>query len=107
MANEITADPAQLRKFAENISRCHSIYRSNLANSKSQVDSLKGVWTGEAATAFVASFQMLYNKCEEGLQTLARMIDALYQSADSYERNEKAIKNEAAKLPKLPTNTLR
>jgi WXG100 family type VII secretion target len=107
MANEITANPAELRKFAENINKCHATYRSNLANSKSQVDSLKGVWTGEAATAFVASYHMLHNKCEEGLNTLARMIDALYESADTYDRNEKAIKNEASKLPKLPTNILR
>jgi WXG100 family type VII secretion target len=107
MANEITVNPAELRKFAENITKCHATYRTNLSSAKSQVDSLKGVWTGEAASAFISSYLALHNKCELGLDTLVRMIDALYASADTYERNEKAITNEASKLPKLPTTTLR
>lgn len=107
MANEITANPAELRKYADEIGKCHTVYRTNLYASKSQVDSLKGVWTGDAATTFQASFQQLLDKCSEGLDTLARMENALYESADAYERNEKAIQNEAGKMPKLPDNTMR
>ena len=107
MSNEIAANPAELRKFADDIGKCHTIYRNNLQSSKSQVDSLKGVWTGAAADAFNASFQRLLDKCSEGLGTLARMENALYESADTYERNEKAVQNEASKIPKLPENTMR
>ncbi|MCL2699919.1 MAG: WXG100 family type VII secretion target [Defluviitaleaceae bacterium] len=107
MANEITANPAELRKYAEEIGKCHTVYRNNLHTSKSQVDSLKGVWTGGAADAFGASFQRLLDKCSEGIETLARMENALYESADAYERNEKAIQSEASKMPKLPSNTMR
>ena len=106
-ANEITANPAELRKFADEIGKCHTVYRTNLYNSKSQVDSLKGVWTGDAATTFNAGFQQLLNKCNEGLETLGRMVNALYESADSYERNEKSVQSEASKMPKLPNNTMR
>ena len=107
MANEITANPAELRKCADEIGKCHTVYRNNLHTSKSQVDSLKGIWTGDAAAAFNASFQKLLDKCGEGLQTLARMENALYESADAYERNEKAVQSEASKMPKLPSNTMR
>jgi WXG100 family type VII secretion target len=107
MANEITVSPAELRKYAEEISKCHTTYRNSLATSKSQIDSLKSVWTGEAATAFNASFQQLLAKCNEGMDTLSRMVNALYESADSYERSEKAVQSEASKLPKLPSNTMR
>ena len=107
MANEITANPAELRKYAEEIGKCHTVYRNNLHTSKSQVDSLKGVWTGAAADAFNVNFQRLLDKCSEGLHTLGRMENALYESADAYERNEKAIQSEASKMPKLPNNTMR
>ena len=107
MANEIKADPAQLRKYADGIGKCHSACRSELQSAKSQIDSLKGVWTGEAASTFNASFAQLLAKCNEGLETLRRMANALYESADTYERGEKAVQAEASKLPKLPNNTMR
>ncbi len=106
-ANEITANPVELRKQADEIGKCQTTYRNNLLSSKGQIDSLKGVWTGDAATAFNASFQQLLTKCGDGLDTLNRMVSALYESADAYERNEKAVKSEASKLPKLPNNSMR
>jgi len=105
--NDIKVNPAELRKYADEIGKCHTTYRSSLYGSKGQVDSLRGVWTGDAATTFNASFQQLLNKCDEGLQTLGRMVNALYESADTYERNEKAVQSEASKMPKLPNNTMR
>lgn len=105
--NEITVNPAELRRYADELGKCFKTYQTNLMNAKSQVDSLKGIWTGDAANTFNASFQALYNKCSEGLMTVDKMANALYESADSYERNEKAVQDEAAKLPKLPTNTMR
>ena len=107
MANEITANPAELRKYGDEIGKCHTTYRTSLYNAKGQVDSLKGVWTGAAADTFNAGFQRLLDKCGEGLETLGRMVNALYDSADAYERNEKAVQSEASKLPKLPSNTMR
>ena len=105
--DEIKVDPAQLRKYADDIGKCHATYRTNLASSKSQVDSLKGVWTGAAADSFNASFGQLLNKCNEGLETLGRMVNALYESADAYDRNEKAVQSEASKMQKLPENKMR
>jgi WXG100 family type VII secretion target len=107
MAAEITANPAELRKYAEEIGKCNTVYRTNLLTSTSQIDSLRGVWTGAAAEAFNVSFEKLMDKCGEGLDTLQRMENALYESADAYERNEKAIQSEASKMPKLPGNTMR
>lgn len=106
-ANEITVNPAELRKNADQIGKCGTNYRTNLQTAKSQVESLKGIWTGQAADAFSTSFQNLLDKCNEGLQTLGRMENALYESADAYERNEKAVQEEASKMPKLPNNTMR
>lgn len=106
-ANEMVINPTELRKYADEIGKCHTSYRTSLYGSKGQIDSLKGVWTGEAAEAFSSSFQKLLDRCAEGLETLGRMENALYESADAYERNEKSVKDEASKMPKLPTNTMR
>jgi WXG100 family type VII secretion target len=106
-ANEITVNPVELRKYADDIGKCQTVYRTNLTGSKSQIDSLKGVWTGSAADSFNASFQQMLNKCNEGVETLGRMVNALYESADAYERNEKAVQNDASKMQKLPENKMR
>jgi len=106
-ANEIKANPAELRKYAEEINKCHASYRTNLFNAKDQIESLRGVWTGDAAATFNTSFQQLLARCGDGLETLGRMVNALYESADAYERNEKAVQSEASKMPKLPNNTMR
>lgn len=106
-ANEIKASPEELRKYADEIGKCHTTYRTSLYNAKGQTDSLKGVWTGDSADAFQAGFQQLLDKCNQGLETLGRMVNALYESADAYARNEKAVQSEASKLPKLPNNTMR
>ena len=100
-------DPAKLRKMAENIGQIHTSLRNSCYTAKSQIDSLKNVWTGEAAATFNQSFQLLLDRCSESLLTIQNMVNALYESADAYEKNEKAVQQEASKMPKLPTNTIR
>ncbi|MEA4925475.1 MAG: WXG100 family type VII secretion target [Syntrophomonadaceae bacterium] len=107
MANEIQADPARLRQIADDIGKVHTSLCNTLHASNSQVASLKGVWTGEAAVAFNASFQKILDQCSESLGTVERLVNTLYDSADTYERNEKTVQDEAAKMPKLPNNTMR
>lgn len=107
MANEIQADPAKLRTVAGDIGKVYTGLRNALYTSSSQVGSLKGVWTGEASTVFNASFQKLLDQCSESLAVVDRLVNALYDSADAYERNEKAVQQEVSKLPKLPNNTMR
>ena len=107
MATAMQVDPAKLRKMADDIGQIHTTLRNNCYTAKSQIDGLKNVWTGDAAGTFQQSFQVLLDKCNESLLTIQSMVNALYDSADAYERNEKAVQQEAAKLPKLPTNTIR
>lgn len=107
MATSMQVDPAKLRKLADNIGQVHTVLRNNCYSAKGQVDGLKNVWTGEASATFNQSFQVLLDRCNESLQTIQNMVNALYDSADAYERNEKAVQQEAEKLPKLPTNTFR
>lgn len=107
MTNDIQADPAKLRSIADDIGKVHTSLRNTLHASNSQIGSLKGVWTGEAAVSFNASFQKVLDKCSESLGTVERLVNALYDSADAYERNEKAVQQEASKLPKLPNNIMR
>ena len=107
MANEIVVNPVELRRYASEIGKCNTAYHTSMANAQNQVNSLKNVWTGDASVAFNASFAQLQKKCFEGLDTLAKMINALYESADAYEKNEKAVQNEGSKMQKLPSNTMR
>jgi WXG100 family type VII secretion target len=106
-SSQIVVNPAQLRKYADDIGKCYTSYRSNLVNATGQINSLKGVWTGDAADAFTHSFSGMMQKCMDALETINRMVSALYESADAFEKNEKAIQNEASKIPKLPSNTMR
>lgn len=107
MADMIQVNPAQLRKTADNIGQVHTNLRNQCHMAKSQIDGLRNVWTGDAAAAYQQSFQVLLDRCSESLLTIERMVNALYDSADAYEKNEKAVQQEAAKMPKLPTNTMR
>lgn len=100
-------DSARLRKLADNIGQIHTNLRNNCYSAKGQIDSLKNVWTGEAAGTFNQSFQVLLDHCSESLNTISNMVNALYESADAYDRNEKAVQQEASKMPKLPTNSFR
>ena len=107
MAATMQVDPAKLRKIAENIGQIHTNLRNHCYTAKSQIDSLKNVWTGDAAATFNQIFQVLLDRCSESLLTIQSMVNALYESADAYEKNEKAVQQEASKMPKLPTNTIR
>ena len=104
---QMQVDPAKLRKVADNIGTVYTALRNNCYTSKSQIDSLKNIWTGDAALTFNQSFQTLLDKCNESLLTIQSMVNALYESADAYEKNEKAVQQEASKMPKLPTNSFR
>jgi WXG100 family type VII secretion target len=107
MANEITLNPVELRKCADEINKCYSQCMTELMHSKALVGSLKGVWSGSAAGAFGANFKELYRRCKNTTQILKRMMNTLYETAAAYESNERNLQNEVAKLPKLPNNTMR
>ena len=107
MANEIYVDPAVLRRHGEEIDKCYTALRSGLYSSAAQMKSLDGIWTGAAADTFRASFQRLLDQCAESLNTVGKMGATLYESADAYERGEKAVQKEASELPKLPGNLMR
>ncbi|MEA4924233.1 MAG: WXG100 family type VII secretion target [Syntrophomonadaceae bacterium] len=107
MANEIQADPAKIRQIADGIGGVYTSLRNSLYESSGQVSSLKGIWSGTAAEAFNASFQTLIDKCAQSLEIVGRLENALYESADAYERSEKSIEQEASNMPKLPENTMR
>lgn len=107
MADMINVEPAKLRKIAEDIGIVYKTLHSNITTAKSQVDSLRGVWTGEAAEAFQVSYKALDAKCHQSLDKVFSMSNALYESADAYEKSEKAVKQDAMNMPKLPTNTIK
>jgi len=107
MATQMQVDPAALRKVADNIGQVHTGLRNNCYTAKSQIDSLKNIWTGEAAVTFNQSFQVLLDRCNESLLTIQSMVNALYASAEAYEKNEKTVEQQASKLPKLPTNGMK
>lgn len=94
-------DAAQLNNLAGEIRKCQNQMKTNIDNGKAQVDSLKGVWTGDGADTFNASFKALYDKSAETLQFLEQMATALNEAADTYAASEKKIENEAANMKKL------
>lgn len=107
MATQIQVDPAKLRSVADYIGQVHTSLRNNCYAAKNQIDSLKSVWTGEAAVTYGQSFQSLLDRCSGALLTIQGMVNALYDSADAYEKNEKLVQQESSNMPKLPTNSIR
>ncbi|MDR0818223.1 MAG: WXG100 family type VII secretion target [Oscillospiraceae bacterium] len=105
--NEIVANSAQLRSYAEKIENCYTALRNGLLTSKSKVDSMKNVWTGDAAVAYNASFNAIFNQCGDTLDTVISMASAMYEAADTYEKTEKAVTQKASEVQKLPNNVMK
>lgn len=107
MANEqIVADAKKLRSISGSIGTVHTNLRNNFQDASAQVDKLKNIWTGDSASQFYNNYQKLLNECSLGLDTIGRMTNALYNTADSYERQIQDVQKAAADLPKLPKNTM-
>ncbi len=100
----LEVDAAQLRSLAESVDKASNGLREACYGAKGQIDGLKGVWTGEAASTYQASFQRLMDACNESLTTLGKMVNSIYDSADKYEKTVKAVQNDVKDIPKLPTN---
>ena len=102
--SNLEVDAAKLRQLAESIDNVQSSLRESCYGANSQIESLKNVWTGEAANSYQKSFKELMDKCNEALNTLGKMVNSLYDSADRYDKSLKAVKNDVKDIPKLPTN---
>ncbi len=100
----VKVDAAKLRSLAESIDKVQSGLRESCYSAKGQIDSLKNIWTGEAASTYQASFQRLMDSCNESLEVLGKMVNSLYDSADRYDKATKAVQNDVKDIPKLPTN---
>ena len=100
----IQVDAKKLRSLAESVDKVQSELRESCYTAKEQIDSLKNIWTGEAANTYQTSFQKLMDDCNEALTVLGKMVNSLYDSADKYDKTMKTVENDAKNIPKLPTN---
>ncbi len=100
----LQVDAAKLRSVAEAIDKAQSGLKEGCYSAKSQIDSLKNIWTGEAAQTFQGSFQKLMDECNEALNVLGKMVNSLYDSADQYDKTMKTVESDVKNIPKLPTN---
>ncbi len=100
----IQVDAAKLRSLAESIDKAQSSLRESCYSAKGQIDGLKNVWTGEAASSYQTGFQRLMDGCNQALDVLGKMVNSIYDSADRYDKTIKAVKDDVKNIPKLPTN---
>ena len=100
----LQVDAAKLRSHAESIDKVQNGLRESCYSAKGQIDSLKNVWTGEAANSYQTGFQRLMDACNESLNTLGKMVNSIYESADRYDKTIKSVQNDVKDIPKLPTN---
>lgn len=100
----IKVDAAKLRSLAESVDKVQSGLKETCYSAKKEIDSLKNIWTGDAAQAYQTNFSKLMNDCNETLNILSKMVNSLYDSADKYDKSVKAVENDAKNIPKLPTN---
>ena len=100
----LQVDAAKLRSLAESIDKVQNSLRESCYSAKGQIDSLKNVWTGEAANSYQTGFQKLMDACNESLNTLGKMVNSIYESADRYDKTVKSVQNDVKDIPKLPNN---
>ncbi len=100
----LQVDAAKLRSLAESLDNVQTGLRESCYSAKGQIDSLKNIWTGEAANTYQQSFQRLMDECNEALNTMGKMVNSLYDSADRYEKDIKSVQDAVKDIPKLPTN---
>ena len=99
--NIMQVDAVQMNNLAGDIRKCQSQMKTIIDNGKAQIDSLKGIWTGDGADTFNASFKVLYDKSCETLQFIQQMATALNEAAETYAASEKKIESEASNMKKL------
>ena len=97
------ADAAQMQSLASDIRKCHSQMNSSVENGKAKVDSLKGVWTGAAASDFYSQFNSVYSRCGDVLNIVEKMANDLSAAAEVYSAAEKKLDTTVGELKKLPT----
>ena len=103
----IQVDAAKLRLLAESIDKVQTGLRDSCYSAKAQIDSLKNVWTGDAATTYQTGFQKLMDACNESLATLGKMVNSMYETADRYDKTFQTVQSDVKDIPKLPTNFLK
>lgn len=101
------ADHVKMQALAGDIRKCRTQMSSSVENGKAQVDSLKSVWTGAAATDFYSQFGTLYTRCGEVLDIIDKMVNELSEAAETYSAAEKKMDNQVSELKKLPTFNLK
>lgn len=100
----LQVDAGKLRSLAESVDKAQKGLRESCYAAKAQIDGLKNVWTGEAANTYQTSFQKLMDACSQSLETLGKMVNSIYESADRYDKTIKTVQNDVKDIPKLPTN---
>ena len=100
----LQVDATRLRSLAESVDKAQNGLRESCYAAKAQIDSLKNVWTGEAANTYQASFQKLMDACSQSLDTLGKMVNSIYESADRYDKTIKDVQNDVKNIPKLPAD---
>ncbi len=100
----IKVDAAKLRSLAESVSKAQKSLKESCSQAQGQIDSLKNIWTGEAATTYQTSFKKIIATCNEQLLIMEKMASSLYDSADQYAKSVKAVENAAKNIPKLPND---
>lgn len=98
----IKVDAAKLRSLAESVSKAQKSLKESCSQAQGQIDSLKNIWTGEAATTYQTSFKKIIATCNEQLLIMEKMASSLYDSADQYAKSVKSVENAAKNIPKLP-----
>ncbi|MCR4903477.1 MAG: WXG100 family type VII secretion target [Butyrivibrio sp.] len=100
----INIDAGKLRSLAESLDKVQNGLKESCYSAKGQIDGLKNIWTGEAASTYQTSFQKLMDECSEALNIMGKMVNSLYDSADTYDKSIKAVESDVKNIPKLPTN---
>ena len=103
----LQVDAAKLRSLAESVDKVQTGLRDSCYSAKAQIDRLKNIWTGEAANSYQTSFTKLMDACNESLETLGKMVNSVYETADRYDKTLKTVQNDVKNIPKLPTGFLK
>lgn len=95
----IKAHPDVLLSKSGELSSEKNTLLSLMDEAKSQVNSLAGVWKGDAADGYQNRFKQIYDDIDNMLAIVTEYISDLNEIANIYSTAEKAALNESEGLP--------
>lgn len=105
MEGLLKVTPEKLISASQEFSSCSSVVRGLTSQMTNLINGLNGaIWSGEAATAYIAKFKQLDDDIERMNKMIQEHVRDLQTMANTYKQAEAEAKQASSALPTNPIN---